>query len=188
MAPEPVIPPRNDLAEITRSTRDLPPAHYTFKIENFSLLANAKIDNVESGDFEAGSYKWYVGFSSMHGWPQMVSLSSSEFTMFPFFPWLRFLNCRRLRLYPNGNKKSNGDGHISLYLAFSDSNAQPFGWEVNVNFRLFVYNQIQDKYLTIQCKLAHNLIKWSSETGLNHCFYSIILAHIKDSKCLLIRC
>ncbi|KAH8513742.1 hypothetical protein H0E87_006854 [Populus deltoides] len=118
MAPEPVmevkIPPRDDLAEITRSTRDLPPAHYTFKIENFSLLANAKIDNVESGDFEAGSYKW------------------------------------RLRLYPNGNKKNNGDGHISLYLAFSNSNALPFGWEVNVNFRLFVYNQIQDKYLTIQ--------------------------------------
>ncbi|KAG6780860.1 hypothetical protein POTOM_013739 [Populus tomentosa] len=108
------IPPRDDLAEITRSTRDLPPAHYTLKIENFSLLANAKMDNVESGDFEAGSYKW------------------------------------RLRLYPNGNKKNNGDGHISLYLAFSNSNALPFGWEVNVNFRLFVYNQIQDKYLTIQ--------------------------------------
>ncbi|KAH8513724.1 hypothetical protein H0E87_006838 [Populus deltoides] len=109
MAPEPVmevkIPPRDDLAEITRSTRDLPPAHYTFKIENFSLLANAKIDNVESGDY--------------------VSILTET-------------------------KKNNGDGHISLYLAFSNSNALPFGWEVNVNFRLFVYNQIQDKYLTIQ--------------------------------------
>ena len=75
MAPEPVmevkIPPRDDLAEITRSTRDLPPAHYTFKIENFSLLASAKMDNVESGDFEAGSYKWYVGSTSV---PCMVGL------------------------------------------------------------------------------------------------------------------
>lgn len=122
MAPEPImqgmagvkIPHRDDIAEITRSSRDLPPAHYTYKIENFSLFSWAKIDNVESGDFEVDSYKW------------------------------------RLCLYPDGNKKSNGDGHVSLYLVFSDSNALRFGWEVNVNFRLFIYNQINDKYLTIQ--------------------------------------
>ncbi|CAK7355964.1 unnamed protein product [Dovyalis caffra] len=108
------IPPTDDQGEITRSMRDLPPAHYTFKIENFSLLSNTKLDNVESGDFEVDSYKW------------------------------------KLCLHPKGNKKSNGDGHISLYLAFSKSNAIPLGWEVNVNFKLFVYNQIHDKYLTIQ--------------------------------------
>ncbi|KAJ6714710.1 TRAF-LIKE FAMILY PROTEIN [Salix viminalis] len=108
------IPPGEDQAEITRSMRDLPPAHYTFKIENFSLLSNSKVDNIESGDFEVGSYKW------------------------------------RLCLHPNGNKKSNGDGHISLYLVFSKANASPIGWEVNVDFKLFVYNQTHDKYLTIQ--------------------------------------
>lgn len=104
----------NDQGENTRSIRDLPPAHYAFKIENFSLLSNTKVDIVETGDFEVDGYKW------------------------------------RLCLHPKGNKKSNGDGHISLYLAFSKSNAPPLGWEVNVDFKLFVYNQIHDKYLTIQ--------------------------------------
>ncbi|KAF9685619.1 hypothetical protein SADUNF_Sadunf03G0073400 [Salix dunnii] len=66
MAPEPImqgmtgvkIPHRDDIAEITRSSRDLPPAHYTYKIENFSQFSWAKLDNVESGDFEVDSYKW----------------------------------------------------------------------------------------------------------------------------------
>jgi len=149
----------NDQAENTRSIRDLPPAHYAFKIENFSLLSNTKVDSVESGDFEVDSYKWYVGstlVARICSLPQMVS-SSSVFTMPPFIPWLNFFSCRRLCLHPNGNKKSNGDGHISLYLAFSKSNAPPLGWEVNVDFKLFVYNQIHDKYLTIQSKLAHHL-------------------------------
>jgi hypothetical protein len=57
---------------------------------------------------------------------------------------------RRLVLYPNGNKKSNGNGHISLYLAIAATDDLPLGWEVNVNIRFFVFDQIRDKYLTIQ--------------------------------------
>lgn len=78
----------NDQAENTRSIRDLPPAHYAFKIENFSLLSNTKVDSVESGDFEVDSYKWYVGstlVARIYSLPQMVS-SSSVFTMPPFIP------------------------------------------------------------------------------------------------------
>ncbi|CAL5441043.1 unnamed protein product [Camellia sinensis] len=56
----------------------------------------------------------------------------------------------RLSLYPNGDEKRNGKGYISLYLVITETNKLPLGWEVNVNFKLFVYNQIQDKYLTIQ--------------------------------------
>ncbi|KAM7482406.1 hypothetical protein LguiB_006989 [Lonicera macranthoides] len=56
----------------------------------------------------------------------------------------------KLCLYPNGNKKRNGENHISLYLAISDTTALPQGWEVNAQFKLFVYDRILDKYLTIQ--------------------------------------
>ncbi|XVF79791.1 hypothetical protein PTKIN_Ptkin15bG0018000 [Pterospermum kingtungense] len=45
-------------SEIVRNRRDLPPAHYSFKIESFSLLLNTKVEKVESGIFEAGGYKW----------------------------------------------------------------------------------------------------------------------------------
>ncbi|XP_015899301.3 TNF receptor-associated factor homolog 1b [Ziziphus jujuba] len=35
-----------------------PPTHYTLKINNFSLLAKNSIDRYESGEFQAGGYKW----------------------------------------------------------------------------------------------------------------------------------
>ncbi|RVW82523.1 Ubiquitin carboxyl-terminal hydrolase 12 [Vitis vinifera] len=56
----------------------------------------------------------------------------------------------RLCIYPNGNKKSDGEGHISLYLEISDPQKLPLGWEVTVNFKLFVFNHIHEKYLTVQ--------------------------------------
>ncbi|KAK9273909.1 hypothetical protein L1049_018721 [Liquidambar formosana] len=103
------------LTGIERFIRDFPPAHYTFKIESFNVLSNTEeFERYETGDFEAGGYKW------------------------------------RLSLYPNGNKKRNGHRYISLYLAISEPDTLPLGWEVNVDFKLFVYDQIRDKYLTIQ--------------------------------------
>ena len=58
--------------------------------------------------------------------------------------------CRRLSLYPNGNKKNNGIGFISLYLQIEETENFPRTWEVNVNFRFFVLDQLRDKYLTIE--------------------------------------
>ncbi|KAE9448433.1 hypothetical protein C3L33_19663, partial [Rhododendron williamsianum] len=55
-----------------------------------------------------------------------------------------------LCFYPNGNKKRNGDGHISLYLVIRDTDKLPQGWEVNVQFKFFVFDHTRDKYLTIQ--------------------------------------
>jgi hypothetical protein len=58
---------------------------------------------------------------------------------------------RRLALYPNGRKNSNGKGHISLYLEIANTEHLPRGWEVNVNIiKFFVFDQIRDKYLIIQ--------------------------------------
>ncbi|XP_065848220.1 ubiquitin C-terminal hydrolase 12-like isoform X3 [Euphorbia lathyris] len=56
----------------------------------------------------------------------------------------------KLVLYPNGNLKANGEGHISLYLASSDAKAISTGCHVNMLFSFFVYDHIRDKYLTIQ--------------------------------------
>ncbi|XP_050211395.1 uncharacterized protein LOC126661584 [Mercurialis annua] len=101
-------------AEISWKLRSLPPAHYIFKIENLSLLSDAKAECFRSADFEVGAYKW------------------------------------KLSVYPRENKKRNGDGHISLYLVLSNSNELTFNQEVNVNFKLFVYDHIRDNYWTVQ--------------------------------------
>ncbi|WCJ17762.1 TRAF-like family protein [Euphorbia peplus] len=101
--------------KVTRELRDVRPAHYLFKIENFSLLlSNPKIHKYESTIFEVAGYKW------------------------------------NLCVYPKGNTEVNEDEHISLYLVLSESNKFTLHQEINVCFKLFVYNQILDKYLTIQ--------------------------------------
>jgi hypothetical protein len=64
---------------------------------------------------------------------------------------------RRLVLYPNGKNNSNGNGHVSLYLAIAAVNDLPLGWEANVDIRFFVFDQIRDKYLCIQGTFAKNL-------------------------------
>ncbi|XP_031259562.1 ubiquitin carboxyl-terminal hydrolase 12-like [Pistacia vera] len=56
----------------------------------------------------------------------------------------------RLVLYPDGNKKRNGNCHISLYLEIDGVESFSDNWEVFVNFKLFVFDQIHNKYLTIQ--------------------------------------
>ena len=58
--------------------------------------------------------------------------------------------CRRLSLYPQGNQKMNVNDHISLSLEIVDTEEYPLGWEVNASFKLFVYDKIRDKFLTVQ--------------------------------------
>ncbi|XVF22811.1 hypothetical protein REPUB_Repub12eG0203100 [Reevesia pubescens] len=57
---------------------------------------------------------------------------------------------KRLVLYPNGNKNNNGDGFISLYLGIEETENLPLNWEVNVEFKLFVLDQIHDQYLAVK--------------------------------------
>lgn len=49
-------------AGILRSLRDVPPAHYTLKIESLSLFLNTRKENYKSGTFEAGGYKWWFKY------------------------------------------------------------------------------------------------------------------------------
>ncbi|XP_039169648.1 uncharacterized protein LOC120293911 [Eucalyptus grandis] len=59
---------------------------------------------------------------------------------------------RSLSLYPNGNEHDNGAKHISLYLSIEERDKLSNGrkdWKVDVNFKLFVYDQKRHEYLTI---------------------------------------
>ncbi|KAG5226634.1 MATH domain and coiled-coil domain-containing protein [Salix suchowensis] len=96
-----------------REERHVAPAHYSMKIDSFSLLSEMVDNSYESREFEASGYKW------------------------------------KLVLYPNGDKSRNGDGYISRYLVMADTTGFPPGWEINAIFKLFVHDQLQDKYLTI---------------------------------------
>ncbi|XP_030551835.2 uncharacterized protein LOC115756272 [Rhodamnia argentea] len=56
----------------------------------------------------------------------------------------------RLILYPNGDKSRNGEGHVSIYLAVSETSPLKVGSDVNAIVRFFVFDQIRDVYLVKQ--------------------------------------
>ncbi|KAH0870212.1 hypothetical protein HID58_077234 [Brassica napus] len=55
----------------------------------------------------------------------------------------------RLVLYVTGNKNDGGNGYISLYVRMEETESLRYGWEVNVDLKLFVHNPKQHKYLTV---------------------------------------
>ncbi|GMI78953.1 hypothetical protein like AT3G17380 [Hibiscus trionum] len=75
----------------------------------------------------------------------------------------------RLVLYPTGNKKSNGGGYISLYLEIEKTANLCLDWEVNVDFKLFVFDQIRDQYLVVEDKEvpARRFYEMKSEWGIS---------------------
>ncbi|XP_047309379.1 uncharacterized protein LOC124912775 [Impatiens glandulifera] len=58
-------------------------------------------------------------------------------------------NTWRLHIYPNGNKKKGGDGHISIYIQLVDTSSLPNGWTVTAVINLFVFDQFRAKYYTV---------------------------------------
>ncbi|KAJ0034576.1 hypothetical protein Pint_24233 [Pistacia integerrima] len=48
----------DDKDGIIRYSSDAPPTHYTVKMQSFSLLLKNAVEKYESGEFEAGGYKW----------------------------------------------------------------------------------------------------------------------------------
>ncbi|KAF6144317.1 hypothetical protein GIB67_024544, partial [Kingdonia uniflora] len=70
---------------VIRSIRNLPPTHFVFRIQSFSLLAQNAIEKYDSAVLESGGYKWYYiilqrsGFCSSvrgYGWETFMDLSS----------------------------------------------------------------------------------------------------------------
>ncbi|XP_050117447.1 uncharacterized protein LOC126595122 isoform X1 [Malus sylvestris] len=52
----------DDQDGILRTISDAPPTHYTVKVQSISLLTKHNLEKYESGDFEAGLYKWKLVF------------------------------------------------------------------------------------------------------------------------------
>lgn len=53
-------------------------------------------------------------------------------------------------IHPNGNKSKNAVGFLSVYLAMADPTSLPPGWEVYATFRIFLLDQNNDNYLTVE--------------------------------------
>lgn len=47
-------------AGVERWSRDMPPAHFIFRINSFSLLLETEVEKYESGIFQACDKKWYA--------------------------------------------------------------------------------------------------------------------------------
>ncbi|XP_042508236.1 uncharacterized protein LOC122084219 [Macadamia integrifolia] len=43
---------------VSRTRRDEPPTHFQLRIDSFSLLSKSSLERYDSGNFEAGGYKW----------------------------------------------------------------------------------------------------------------------------------
>ncbi|XP_058730126.1 MATH domain and coiled-coil domain-containing protein At3g58220 [Vicia villosa] len=56
----------------------------------------------------------------------------------------------KLVLHPSGNKSKNVRDHISLYLVLEESSSLHPGWEIYVNFKLFLFDHNNDNYLVVQ--------------------------------------
>ncbi|KAM7521837.1 hypothetical protein LguiA_011739 [Lonicera macranthoides] len=93
------------------------------------------------------------------------------------------LSSMRLWVYPDGNKKSGGEGYLSIYLALQVDNGSynfPLGWEVNVYFKLFLYDQLRDNYTTIQVTKSFESAGWSTSAGPIKCGDLILLSELSD--------
>nr|KYP71336.1 Ubiquitin carboxyl-terminal hydrolase 12 [Cajanus cajan] len=55
-----------------------------------------------------------------------------------------------LSIYPTGNTKGGGQGHVSIYLVLIDSSSLPVDWEVNAVVNFSAYNFIDDEYVITQ--------------------------------------
>ncbi|XP_031253466.1 ubiquitin carboxyl-terminal hydrolase 12-like [Pistacia vera] len=73
----------------------------------------------------------------------------------------------KLCLYPNGDKKIKGEGHISVYLELAEMSSLPTGWEINAIFNFFVFDQLQDKYFTIQDGKIRRFHSMKTEWGIS---------------------
>ncbi|KAJ6722656.1 TRAF-LIKE FAMILY PROTEIN [Salix koriyanagi] len=87
----------------------------------------------------------------------------------------------RLCLYPNGKSKGNPKGNrfVSLYLKLENTGDLPRQWEVNAEFKLFVFDHINKKYLTVQDK--NHPVKRFHEKNTEEGFDILPLETFRDS-------
>ncbi|XP_044465980.1 uncharacterized protein LOC123196145 isoform X2 [Mangifera indica] len=67
-------------------------------------------------------------------------------------------------LYPNGDKL---EGHISVCLELSEVDSLPTGFEINVIMSFFVFDQLRDKYFSIQDGSVRRYHSMVTEWGIS---------------------
>ncbi|XP_058740701.1 uncharacterized protein LOC131612989 [Vicia villosa] len=72
-----------------------------------------------------------------------------------------------LSIYPTGNPKGNGQGHISIYLTLVDQTSLPNDWEINAIINFSVYNFNDDEYLTTQDATVRRFHVMKTEWGIS---------------------
>ncbi|KAI9080347.1 hypothetical protein K1719_037741 [Acacia pycnantha] len=134
--------PRSIISQTHERRRIIPPCQCLFKIESFSTLSKASVENYTSEEFEAGGYQW------------------------------------TLSMYPTGNKKKDGQDHISAYLnlTVSSSSSFPVGWEVNAIVNLFVYDFLRDECFSYQDASTRHFHNLQIEWGISK-FVDLVLFH-----------
>ncbi|KAI6672626.1 hypothetical protein NL676_000532 [Syzygium grande] len=86
----------------------------------------------------------------------------------------------RLILYPNGDKSRNGQGHVSIYLAVSETSPLKVGSDVNAIVRFFVFDQIRDTYLVKQGSIRRF-------RAMSHAIQIYFLLEIRNGSCISIQ-
>ncbi|CAL0302439.1 unnamed protein product [Lupinus luteus] len=77
-----------------------------------------------------------------------------------------------LSIYPNGNKKANGNDHVSIYLVLRNPNSLPVGMEVNAIVNFSIYNFHENEYVSTQDSSVRrfNILKsdWGVSKFIDH--------------------
>ncbi|CAN7025072.1 unnamed protein product [Brassica rapa subsp. trilocularis] len=106
---------------------------------SYSLQSNLGVTRVWRDDRPSSKIVTIAGYSVIKGRGEPYESSVFEAAG---YKW-------RLVLYVTGNKNDGGNGYISLYVRMEETESLRYGWEVNVDLKLFVHNPKQHKYLTV---------------------------------------
>lgn len=124
------------IAGVTSLAPGAPPVNFILKIQSFPVLAGTQCQKYES-EFESKGYRWYAPKNYLYK-SDKTQVSNQMFLI---------MTCRKLVLYPHGNKSKNVNDHLSLYLGVSSTSSLPLDWEVFAVFKLFLLNQNNDNWV-----------------------------------------
>ncbi|KAL6143239.1 hypothetical protein ACLB2K_053934 [Fragaria x ananassa] len=115
------LEPDDAASGVFKSLSDSPPTHCSLNIESFSLLSEFLDGNSSDPEDAYESEEFKAGG----------------------YKW-------KLVIYPRGNKKKKVEDHISVYLQIAGANSLEMGWEVYVDFRLFLLDQNKNIYMVFE--------------------------------------
>ncbi|KAG5596720.1 hypothetical protein H5410_037952 [Solanum commersonii] len=115
-------------------------------------LFSCLIVTVEVRDAPPGHYLLKIKSFSLLSENGIDKIESNEFEA-AGYKW-------KMVIYSNGNTYENGSGHISVYLAISETSSLSASWEVNAIFTFFLFNQLRD--IIFQCEEKYDVFNLSS--------------------------